>query len=480
VEKFLSITKSLQIMESDKIIPNVFKFIFLFFLTPITVFARLPAFPGAEGFGAFASGGRGGDVYHVSNLQNDGPGSLRYGIEHAAGPRTIVFDISGNIELTAYLQISGPALTLAGQTAPDPGICIQNYGLSVLADNVILRHLRFRPGDKYLAPRDEGGFTEDALTLNGKNIIADHISASWAVDENLSCGTRWDSVTIQYCLIAEGLHDTGYYHGRYDPARSGHSMGSLVKVRGTDAHASLHHNIWAHNNNRNPAVGSYDTTEYVQVDIRNNLMYNCGNFGYSSGGSRQLDMNYIANYIIAGPSTSSTNRTRAFTAYTPNHMQIYQEANKIDSNLDKMPDGSDSGWEMISGSYIRKEKPFVMPPLITQSADQVYASTLSRSGAFPWRPDTVDMRIVNDIKNQTGKIINSQQQVGGYPKLAVNMRPGNWDSDRDGMPDWWEDAQGLDKSNAADRNDDRNSDGYTNLEEYLNEIADTHISRSTY
>ncbi len=444
--------------------------VFLLFLSH-SVLAQMKAFPGAEGFGANAVGGRGGDVYHVTSLDDDGPGSLRYGIETAAGPRTIVFDISGNIKLLSYLYVRSSYMTIAGQTAPGQGICIQNYGLTVKADHIVLRHLRFRPGDLYLGPHDTGGFTEDALTLGGTHIIADHISASWGVDENLSCSTSYDSVTIQYCIISEGLRRTFYYHGEYVPDHPGHSMGSLIKPRGIDAGASLHHNLWAHNNNRNPAVGSYEGTEHVRDDVRNNVMYNCGSFGYSSGASKQVDLNYVGNYIIAGPSTSSSKRKQAFDANAPNNVHIFQSGNKIDSDLDTIRDGMNTGWNMFADTWISHEEEFAMPFIETVSADQAYEQVLSQAGAFFWDRDTVDQRIINDVRNGTGTIIDSQNQVGGYPKIAVVARPDDWDSDQDGMPDWWEDENGLNRDNPQDRNDDPDSNGYTNLEEYLNQIA---------
>ncbi len=433
--------------------------------------AQVPAFPGAEGFGAMATGGRGGDVYHVTTLDDDGEGSLRYGIENASGPRTIVFNISGNIELTSYLNIRSPKMTIAGQTAPGPGICVQNYGLTVKANHVILRHLRLRPGDKYIGPHDEGGYTEDALTLSGDTIIVDHISSSWGVDENLSCGTSFGHISIQYCIIAEGLHKTLYFHGEYTPDHSGHSMGSLIKVRGADAEASMHHNLWAHNNNRNPAIGSYEATEHLNADVRNNVMYNGGTFGYSSGASLEVDLNYIGNYIIAGPSTSSSNRTRAFDANAPNNLHIYQSGNKIDSDLDALRDGQDTGWSMFNDTWTVHAEEFPMPSLKTHSADQTYDIILSYAGAYFWNRDTVDQRIISDLKNGTGKIIDSQSEVGGYPVLPVIIRPAEWDTDQDGMPDAWEDQNGLNREDPKDRNDDPDINGYTNLEEYLNSLS---------
>ncbi|MBN1352660.1 T9SS type A sorting domain-containing protein [candidate division KSB1 bacterium] len=451
----------------------IFLILLISLLTVLTdpIHAQLPAFPGASGFGAFAAGGRGGDVYHVTSLEDDGPGSFRFGIETADSPRTIVFDMSGNIGLTSYLYIRSSSMTIAGQTAPDPGICIQNYGITVLADNVILRHLRLRPGDMYLAPRSEGGFTEDALTLSGDTIIADHISASWGVDENLSCGTSFRNITIQYCIIAEGLHRTLYYHGEYAPDCEGHSMGSLIKCRGIDAEASLHHNLWAHNNNRNPAIGSYEGMEYVQIDVRNNVMYNCGTFGYSSGASKQVDLNYVGNYIIAGRSTSPKNRRRAFDANAPNNLHIYQADNLIDPDLDTLRDGINTGWGMFDDTWTSHQQPFPMPTIETQSADRSYNSVLATAGAYPWCRDSVDARIIRDLRHGTGKIIDSQEEVGGFPALAVVTRPDDWDTDQDGMPDAWEQAHGFDKSDPGDRNEDSNQNGYTNLEEYLNSIA---------
>jgi hypothetical protein len=444
--------------------------LFLLSLTT-TLSAQQLAFPEAEGFGRFANGGRGGDVYRVTNLDNDGPGSLRFGIEKASDPRNIVFDISGNIELTNYLRIRSDSMTIAGQTAPGPGICIQGYGLSVSANHVILRHLRFRPGNKYLAPHDEGGFTEDALTLSGDNIIVDHISTSWAIDENLSCGTQWNDITIQSCLIGEALHKTLYYHGEYAPDHNGHSMGSLIKVRGADANATLQHNLWIHNNNRNPAVGSYEGTEHQTVDVRNNVMYNCRSFGYSSGASLQVDMNYIGNYIIAGTNTSSSNRKRAFDANENNHLHIYQWGNKIDGNLNRTFDGINTGWGMFDDTWVSHDSPFEMPNQITYSADQALEIVLADVGALPWSRDAVDQRLIDDLENGTGKIINSQEEVGGYPVLKVVSRPAGWDTDGDGMPDGWESVMGFNPEDSTDGNDDANNDGYTNLEAYLNNRA---------
>ncbi len=300
------------------------------------------------------------------------------------------------------------------------------------------------------------------------------------MDECLSCGTSFDNITIQNCLITEGLHQTHYYHGEYVPDHSGHSMGSLIKVRGKDGNASLYYNLWAHNNNRNPAVGSYDSTETVHVDIRNNVMYDCAAFGYSSGASKAVLMNYCNNYIIVGKNTSSGNRFTAFKANKNNHMTIYQSGNKLDWNMDTVRDGVNSGWNMFKGDWKKTTTPVAMPSIVAESADESYERVIAFSGAYPWSRDAVDERIITQVKTGTGKIINSQEEAGGYPQLETVTRDADWDSDQDGMPNWWEKQQGLDYHNPDDRNDIDTLSGYTHLEVYLgNKSLLTDVSRTT-
>jgi len=399
------------------------------------------------------------------NLKDSGPGSLRYGIATATGPRTIVFDVGGVIELRRTLSINKPYLTLAGQTAPGMGLCLIHHGVDVNGTHdVIVRHIRCRPGDARL-----GRFTGDALSVgNSNDVIIDHCSSMWGVDENTSLAGVFDNITIQYCIIAEGLHRTGYFHGRYVPGHHGHSMGSLIKPQHGDGRATYHHNLWANNNTRNPAVGTYQEYQQLWVDIRNNVIYNCSRNGYSSGKSKAVYMNYVGNYLIAGPSTDRSARRIAFEANAPNNMTIWQAGNCIDGEPNGRLDGVDTGWEMFRGSFRKAEEEIPTAAVETDSAEQAYRRVLAEAGALPWRRDAVDQRIINEvISNQGGKIIDSQDQVGGYPQLPEVHRPAQWDTDADGMPDWWEQRYGTDPDK-PDNNGDLDGDGYTNLEAYLN------------
>ncbi|MFC1712247.1 polysaccharide lyase family 1 protein [Candidatus Poribacteria bacterium] len=428
---------------------------------------KLPAFPGAEGLGKWATGGRDGDIYHVINLNDSGSGSLRYGLETANGPRTTVFDVGGIIELKRGLSI-GSQITLAGETAPGDGICIIHHGAVVAgAHDVIIRHLRFRPGDARL-----GDFTGDALSIHSsQDVIIDHCSTSWGVDENLSLAGEFSDITVQYCIIAEGLHRTEYYHGEHIPEHQGHSMGSLIKPHRGDGTASFHHNLWACNGNRNPAVGTYTNDQKLWADIRNNVVYNCLKNGYSSGDSNAIYMNYVGNYIIAGPATMKSWLPKAFRARPENNVHIYQMDNRIDADMNKTRDGLDTGWEMFEGTYTRLSSPVDTKLVTTHDAVDAYQLVLENTGAMPGNRDPVDQRIISCVANGTGKIIDSQNEVGSYPQFSEVHRPAGWDSDGDGMPDHWEKSYpGLDSS-IADSDGDLDGDGYTNLEEYLHYMA---------
>lgn len=434
---------------------------------------RLPAFPGAEGLGKWSIGGRGGDVYHVMNLNDSGSGSLRHGLETSNGPRTVVFDVGGIIELESGLRI-GSQITLAGETAPGDGICIINHGVVVSsAHDVIVRHIRFRPGDASL-----GNFTGDALSIHGsKDVIVDHCSTSWGVDENLSLAGEFRSVTVQYCIIAEGLHRTEYYHGEHIPDHKGHSMGSLIKPHRGDGSASFHHNLWSCNSNRNPAVGTYTNNQELRVDIRNNVIYNCRNNGYSSGEGKAVYMNYVGNYIVAGPATSRSWLSRAFRARTENNVHIYQINNRIDADMDKKRNGLDTGWEMFAGAYTRLSSPVDMIMAPTHSAMKAYQLVLEGAGAMPGNRNSVDQRIISCVVDGTGRIIDSQGEVGSYPQLPEFHRPAGWDSDGDGMPDQWEKKHPDLNPEIADNNGDLDGDGYTNLEEYLHYMASLSLKK---
>ncbi len=430
-----------------------------------SVHAQQLAFPTAEGFGAYAQGGRGGDVYHVTNLNDDGEGSLRYGIENAAGPRTIVFDISGTIKLEDRLTVKNPYITIAGQTAPGDGICVRDYEFGIAADHVIVRYIRARLGD-------QAGQESDAMSItSGHNIIIDHCSASWSVDEVLSCSTsdkdEIDKVTVQWCIISEALENSIHTKGP-------HSYGALI--RGCyGAKYSYHHNLFAHNRSRNPRPGNYDENSYLldteglQFDFRNNVMYNWGGSrpGYDGDSESVCRYNYVGNYGKPGPDSDNTGY--AYSAGCK-YFRAYYEGNNFFGNIpvDQWSLVTFSGsWTVSEKSDYKQTQPFSPGEMVTESALDSYNKVMADVGASFAR-DPVDRRVISDVINGTGKIIDSPSEVGGWPTLS--SLPAPLDTDQDGMPDEWETVTGLDLNNPEDRNDDRNADGYTNLEEYLNEL----------
>ena len=420
-----------------------------------------PAFPGAEGEGMFAVGGRGGDVCHVTSLRDSGDGTLRDCLTEGSGPRTVVFDTGGIIDLTATLTAQRDNLTIAGQTAPGDGITVRGHHVDLRGDDLIIQHVRFRAGDIRKATASRDGFTEDSLTVTGTNIIVDHVSASWGIDECLSAGRQIDNLTIQYTIIAEGLHRTRLFHGEYDPDHPGHSMGSLLKPRGSDGEMTLHHNLFAHNNNRNPAIGSYEGTEQIRADIRNNVVYDCPSTGYTSGASERTEVNYIGNYLIFGP---DSRRDFLFEGNRDNNVRLYQRDNRRDTDSDRTLDGADVGWANFDGDFDQQDAPFSFRPVTTHSATEAVTLVLDQAGARPWNRDSVDRRIVQSVLDRSGGRIDSQEDVGGWGTVSSGTPV--TDGDRDGMPDDWERENGTDPDR-PDNNGDLDRDGYSNLENYL-------------
>jgi subtilisin-like proprotein convertase family protein len=427
-----------------------------------------PAFPGAEGAGGFAIGGRGGDVYHVINLNDDGPGSLRYGIQTATGNRTIVFDVSGTITLFSDLMINQPYLTIAGQTAPGDGICLQGLLTSVEnTHDVVVRFLRCRPGDFYCPFFQDDSFHFYYAT----NSIADHISASWSIDEVLST-TDSTNVTVQWCMIAEPLTDSCHIKGV-------HGYGSLIRY-GSGA-ISYHHNLYADNYNRNPRPG-----DNIRLDFINNVIFNWGiDAGYNEDdaadnpGGYTNYLNHIGNYLIAGDDTTA-NPNIAFRSGVPSadFTQIYQSGNFIDNNPFGPLNGVNTGWGMFSGQITQLGSPTPMPeiPVTITNAPQAYEQVLAFAGASLLARDPVDTNIVAGVRNKSGQIINTEAQVGGWPVLKSAPLPA--DTDQDGMPDYWEitlAATGEASMNpAVPNNNHSNPDGYTDLEHYINWLAAPH------
>ncbi len=449
-----------------------FGWCFLFILTALSfgpVQGQQLAFPGAEGFGRFTSGGRGGVVYEVTNLDDSGEGSFRAGIE-MSGARTIVFRVSGTISLESDVRIRNGNLTIAGQTAPGEGIAFKGGGIVLDADNIIIRYIRVRPGD--IAGREL-----DAMWgRENKDIIIDHCSMSWSTDE---VGSFYDNenFTMQWCILSESLYQSVHSKGA-------HGYGGIWGGKGG---ASFHHNLLAHHFSRNPRFNGarYTTTpETEMVDFRNNVIFNWG--GNSAYGGENGNYNMVANYYKAGPATAGEKRYRILDASPPSDGELgrwYIADNYVDGFPEITADNWNGGVQRISEeqeAIARVEEPFFFAPVTTQTAQEAYESVLADGGAsFPFR-DPVDARIATEVETGnptyggaygTGKgIIDSQETVGGWPDLL--SAPAPEDTDHDGLPDAWETARGLDPNNAEDGNGDMDGDGFTNLEEYLNGLLE--------
>jgi hypothetical protein len=402
----------------------------------------------------------------VTRLSDDGEGSLRHCLTTANGPRTVVFAVAGYINLRSTLRVRKSNLTIAGQTAPGVGITIRDWGVEIQGNHIIVQHLRFRAGDREKATRNSDGFTEDSLTVTGNDVMIDHVSASWGIDENLSCGPgAFRRVTVQYCIIAEGLHRTRLFHGEYDADHPGHSMGGLYKSREGDSTFSIHHTLFAHNNWRNPGIGNYERDDTFDADIRNNVIYDCPRPGYVSGVSERVRVNYVGNYGIFGPDSRDD---ELFNGNEDANVQIYQQGNKIDTDRDGRFDGNDRGWAMFGNDYDRMGAPVALQPVTTHTADEALQIVLDQAGARPWSRDQTDTRVVRDVREGTGGLVDSQSDTSGWGPLDAGDAPA--DADRDGMPDEWERQHGSDP-NRADHNRDADGDGYTNLENYLHWAA---------
>ena len=446
----------------------MYRFLVILLFSVIYAQSQIVAFPGAEGFGAYSKGGRGGQILFVTNLNDYNPeneepivGSLRWACD-TYGPRTVIFKVSGLIELKTWLTIFNPFITIAGQSSPGDGICLKNFGLNITTHDVIVRYLRCRPGDE-MGKDKEGGFETDAISISefSENVIIDHCSASWSIDETLSVFSREPgnpplSVTIQWCIISESLNNSYHPNGP-------HGYGSLIKFTGN---ASFHHNLYAHHSSRNPHVDTY--LGGMTLDFRNNVIYNYGNPGNTM--FDPIDMNYIGNYIKPGLDTKFTDIGFGLVAESSmedsllgqNVRRIYPEGNILE--------GKDyiNQWDMFYKVYNRNkmDKPFEVANITTELASDAFENVLMNAGATLPNRDSVDFRIIADVRNGTGSIIDSQSQVGGWPNYKSAVAP--IDNDNDGLPDEWEIKYGLDPANNLDNNLDNDKDGYTNIEEWLN------------
>ncbi|HEV2148382.1 MAG TPA: hypothetical protein VGR37_13350 [Longimicrobiaceae bacterium] len=444
----------------------------------------LPAFPGAEGFGAYTTHGRGGQVVKVTNLNDRGPGSLRAAVEGNGLPaRIVVFEVGGVIQLESPIVIRSGRLYVAGQTAPGDGITLKGAQLSVQASDVVVRYLRTRPGDEPLGAGYDG---RDGIHVLGsssrhlRNIIFDHISSSWSVDENMTIwpggsSGRIENVTFQWSIVSESLYRS--FHGK-----GAHSMGMLVGEGSRNI--TIHHNLLAHNNQRNPRIKQ----DVLNADVVNNVMYNWGDFAAEVGESLAhppTTVNFVGNFWKAGENSPLPTRRREVRVKAmPVGSGIYFEGNygpsRPFSGTQRPGQELAAEWAV---SDIEQRYPteleryvsavrFTHAPVREERADLAYTLVLAKAGAtVPFR-DAVDERVIGEVRRGRGAIIDSQAQVGGWPEYRVERRPEGWDTDGDGMPDAWEAEHGLDPSDPSDGSQDRDGDGYTNLEEYLSSLVD--------
>ena len=453
---------------------------------------KLLAFPGAEGGGCYVTGGRGGKVYHVTTLEDDAknPGSLRYAVDQK-GPRTIVFDVAGTIELKSDLVVNNGDLTIAGQTAPGDGICLRNYCFHIKTDNVIVRYLRSRLGD------DSGAETDAAWARNQKDIIVDHCSFSWSVDETASF-YGVENFTMQWCYITESLAASTHVKGA-------HGYGGLWGGN----KASYHHNLLAHHYSRTPRlVGNDEFPEKCLIDMRNNVIYNWGPvLGCYGGGGGSY--NFVNNYYKPGPATNEKPAiagriTQAGVDDTFfEHGVFYLSGNRFDytspylgskaqQNAKASDEDNYEGLHIVESEYATKDdyiadREFVVRPTTTHTAEIAYEKVL-RYGGCCLRRDAIDERVANDVRTggysyvsgdkgsngSTGGLIDAPEDVGGYVEYTateLEMR-NKLDSDGDGIPDNWEDMYGLDSADPSDALTTHKS-GYSWFEYYLSTLVNS-------
>lgn len=439
--------------------------------TPVPL--PIPIFPGAEGFGAMTIGGRGGRVIEVTNLNDSGPGSLRAAIS-ARERRIVVFRVSGTIELESNLVVTNPYITIAGQTAPGEGITLRGVSSAVEAlllietHDVVVRFLTLRAG-----PPSAGDamMIQASSTHDTYNVIIDHNSMSWAVNRNLATWYDVYNISIQWNIFSEGLNCSIHPKGC-------HSKGVLLGGYASDENKnnpgansiSLHHNLMAHNGERNPYIEAAGV-----VDVVNNVAYNpFGTFSHIDMVDQLAPdlVNYIGNYYKPGPNTEEKYGIKAINPGTPGAGIFTQGNIGPQRENDSLPEiniiNPDSRQFVVS-------EPFPADMITTTTALQAYDQVLAGAGAnmglncdgvFFSRRDTIDTRIVNDVINGTGKIIDDPSQVGGW--LAIPSATPCADSDHDGMPDIWEQIYGFNPADLSDGSTDADGDRYTNSEEFLN------------
>jgi hypothetical protein len=453
----------------------------------------VPAFPGAEGFGAYSVGGRFGDVYHVTTLDPDVshviPGSLNYGLyakNVPAAGRTIVFDVGGTIYCNTgtitFKDIHN--ITIAGQTAPGPGITIIGNTFGITGNDSTKPTHDINARD--LTVRKGTGDGDDAMHVQGSgnthDVILDHISGSWSEDEVISATQTATNVTVQNSIMSEAL-------------TSGHQYGSLIRPT-VNSNVSYLRNLYSNQASRNPRPGTYDGMT-LNFEFQNNVIYNwsdrAGYIAGADGDTQHLNMNYVGNYLIAGPSTvdagSNTRRSIAFYKEinsSPLDVHVWQENNKFDSVAGPTRDGTDTGWDMfkqLSGTTVsafpeadKAASRFAFPQSSPDLADIAYQKVVANVGAFPWNRSATDNRLIGNVTDYTGVAPLSAPDATEWNNLVTMSQPANWvsrpagwDTDQDGMPNYWESLRGLNPS--ANDGTIVTASGYTNLENYLNSLT---------
>lgn len=439
------------------------------------------AFPGAEGYGRFARGGRGGVVVEVTNLNDSGSGSLRDALTGSYGPRTVVFTVSGLIPLASDLTISQPYITLAGQTAPGKGICTRDHplGMSGGAD-VIIRNIRSRPG-KVAGT----SFTTNGSGMAGSNhCIMDHCSISWGIDEEMSTRSS-KNVTLQRVLISEALNVAG--HQNY-PAGTAHGYAASI---GGDV-GSFHHNLLAHNEGRNWSLaGGLDAAGYFagRLDIFNNVVYNWDH-RTTDGGAHEV--NFVNNYYKPGAATEHFFALTANYDNFPGTQRYYIAGNVMPGRFTETQNTLGVAYTQSpsNGGSLPSYQNFMSVPFFpsyatVHTAADAFKIVLSDVGCNQPFLDDHDVRMVKETLNGTytysgsvsGKpgLPDNQNDVGGWENYFQQTRPATWDSDHDGLPNWWEALAGSNPNSASgdfsDSNADPDDDGYSTLDTYLNWMA---------
>jgi len=398
-------------------------------IAPSALAANPPVFPGAEGFGATTPAGRGGVILKVTNLNNTGAGSLRAAIT-ATGARVVIFEVSGTIKLASYLEIRNPFITIAGQTAPSPGINLRGAGLSIQTHDVLVQHLRVRVGDD---PDGVPPGNRDGVQVLGPayNVVVDHVSVSWAIDESADCWFAPNDVTFSRCLLAEALNHSLHPEGP-------HSKGLLIGQ--ASKNISIIGNLLAHHVDR----GAGYIKDGAEAVVVNNLVYNWVNsaratlLGSTDSSPSPILTSVVGNVYVRGADTPAT-------AYAVGTNSGIDPGTKLYTNDNKL-EGVSAYYNTSALDPIVTTRPIWLDSLTVDPANSVEASVLAKAGARPVDRDAVDARIVNDVRNRSGRIIDSPTQVGGWPTLATNTRP---------------------LTPPANPNADADGNGYTNLEEWL-------------